>query len=97
MGFDIPEGRARVMMGYGCYEDVIRTLEEVLDGRNYLVGDAFSAADLYLGSHLGFGMQFGTIDKRPAFEQYVQRLDARTAARRAREIDDALMPQQPPA
>jgi glutathione S-transferase len=40
-------------------------------------------------------MQFGTIEKRPAFERYWQRLSARPAAVRARQIDDALMPPKP--
>ncbi len=35
---------------------------------------------------------FGTIEKRPAFERYWQRLTARPAYARARELDDALMP-----
>jgi glutathione S-transferase len=60
----------------------------------YVVGDSFTAADVYLGSGIGFGMQFGMIEKRPAFEQYWQRLSARPAALRAKEIDDALVPPQ---
>jgi glutathione S-transferase len=42
-------------------------------------------------------MQFNGIEKRPVFEDYVARLHARPAAIRAVEIDDALMPAQPPA
>ncbi|MFC7538286.1 hypothetical protein ACFQU2_00905 [Siccirubricoccus deserti] len=41
-------------------------------------------------------MQFGTIEKRPAFEQYWGRIGTRTAALRAKAIDDALLPQQKP-
>jgi glutathione S-transferase len=57
----------------------------------YLVGDRFTAADVYVGSHIGFGLQFGTIEKRPAFERYVIRISARPAAMRAKKIDDDLM------
>jgi hypothetical protein len=39
------------------------------------------------------GSQFGVIEKRPAFERYCQRLSARPAALRAKEIDDALSAQ----
>jgi glutathione S-transferase len=39
-------------------------------------------------------MMFGTIEKRPAFEEYFGRLAARPAAVRAREIDDALIAEQ---
>ena len=52
---------------------------------------------MVVGSHLGFGMQFGTIEKRPAFEQYVARLFARPAALRAKEIDDELAAARQPA
>ena len=91
LGFVVPEGRER-MMGYGTYDDVMNVLEKQLSQQTYLVGDRFSTADLYLGSHLGFGMQFGTIEKRPVFERYWGRLAARPACMRAKEIDDALMP-----
>ena len=77
-------------MGYGRFEDVVNALEGAVSQREYLVGDSFTAADLYVGSGIGFGMQFGTIEKRPAFEQYWGRISARPAAVRAKEIDDAL-------
>ncbi|HEX3429626.1 MAG TPA: glutathione S-transferase family protein [Rhizomicrobium sp.] len=91
-GFVVPEER-KGMAGFGSMEDVLKTLEYAVS-QSYLVGDSFSAADLYLGSHLAWGMQFGTIEKRPAFERYVARLMVRPAAVRAREIDDALMPKK---
>lgn len=89
LGFIVPEGRER-MMGYGTYADVLSALEGAISKGAYLIGDQFTAADVYVGSHIGFGMQFGTIEKRPAFEQYWSRISARPAAQRARQIDDAL-------
>jgi len=62
---------------------------------DYVAGDRFTAADVYVGSHVGWGMEFGTIEKRPAFERYWKRIGARPAAARARAMDDALMPNQP--
>ena len=47
-----------------------------------------------MGSQLGFGMMFGIIGKRSAFEDYVGRIQSRPAAVRAREIDDAAMPKK---
>ena len=91
-GFKVPEER-KGQAGFGSLEDVVNTLEGAVSG-GYLVGDSFTAADLYIGSHLGWGMQFGTIEKRPAFERYVGRFLNRPAAVRAREIDDALMPKK---
>ena len=90
LGFVLPEGRER-MAGYGSFADVMGALEGAVSGGEYLAGDGFTAADLYLGAQLGFGMMFGTVEKRPAFEQYWARLNARPAAVRAREIDDVLM------
>ena len=87
MGFNVPPDKQR-MSGYGSFERVIAVLEDAVSRGPYLVGDAFTAADLYVGSHLGFGLQFGMIAKRPAFERYVDQLQARPAAVRARQIDD---------
>jgi glutathione S-transferase len=90
LGLVVPQERER-MMGYGTVDRALATLEDAVSQGQYLVGDNFSAADLYVGSHLAFGMMFGTIDKRPAFQQYVQRLTARPAFMRAQELDNALI------
>jgi glutathione S-transferase len=88
LGFAVPQERER-MMGYGRLEHVMSTLEAAVSRSDYLVGDSFTAADLYVGSQLGFGMMFGMIEKRPAFERYWQRVSARPACSRAKELDDA--------
>jgi glutathione S-transferase len=87
LGFIVPDGRDR-MMGYGTYEAAVNTLESAVSKAEYLVDGRFSAADVYVGAHIGFGMQFGTLDKRPAFEAYWARLSARPAAKRAKDLDD---------
>ncbi|HMO27999.1 glutathione S-transferase family protein [Enterovirga sp.] len=89
LGFELPPGRER-MAGYGTLALVLDTLEAMLSQAEYVAGGRFSAADLYLGSGLGWGMLFGTVEKRPAFERYWERLAARPAYKRAAEIDDAL-------
>jgi glutathione S-transferase len=91
LGFVVPAER-KPTVGYGELAAMLSMLEDALDGREYLVGDRFSAADVYVGSHIGWGMRFGTIEKRPAFERYFEGLSARPAAVRARQIDEALMP-----
>lgn len=93
LGFVVPPERER-MIGYGRLELVLDTLESAVTQSDYLAGNTFTAADLYVGSHLGFGMMFGMIEKRPAFERYWQRLSDRPACRRARELDDALAANQ---
>lgn len=91
LGVEVPPGRER-MMGYGSYAATLDTLEGAVSAAApYLLGAQFSAADVYVGSHLAFGMQFGTIEKRAAFERYVETLAARPARLRATELDDALV------
>jgi glutathione S-transferase len=90
LGLTVPAGR-EAMMGYGTYELAMQVLEQAVSGGEYLVGDRFSAADVYVGSHIGFGMQFGTLEKRGPFERYWARLSARPAKQRADAIDNALI------
>jgi glutathione S-transferase len=93
LGFVVPPERER-MIGYGNIGQVLKTIEDAVSRDPYLAGDSFTAADLYVGSQIGFGLMFGTIEKRPAFEQYWQRLSSRPACIRAKELDDALVAQQ---
>lgn len=91
MGWEAPEGRER-MLGYGRYADVMAALEYLVSQSDYVAGDRFTAADVYVGSQIGWGLAFGTVEKRPAFERYWARVNDRPAARRALEIDEALTP-----
>lgn len=91
LGIEVPDDK-RPMVGYGSLAEVEAALEHAVKDREYIAGDRFSAADVYVGSQIGWGMQFGTFDKRPAFERYWADLAKRPAAMRAREIDDALLP-----
>ena len=93
LGFEAPEERRR-MVGYGSFQDAMDTLEYALSQGEYVAGDSFSAADVYLGAQVQWGLMFGTIDKRPVFERYAQQMWSRDAAIRAKELDDAAMPPQ---
>jgi glutathione S-transferase len=88
LNFVVPPGRER-MAGYGSYANVMDVLEAAVSGGPYLVGDRFTAADLYLGSQIGFGLMFGILEKRSAFERYYANLAQRPAAIRAAALDDA--------
>jgi glutathione S-transferase len=93
LGVVVPAERTR-MVGYGTREQTLAALEDQLKLSEYIASDRFTAADVYVGSHLGFGMAFGAIDKRPAFERYWGLVSERPAARRAREVDDRLVAEQ---
>lgn len=89
LGVKIEEKQER-MVGYGNYDRVMDTLAGTLASTTWLAGPAFSAADLYVGAQLIWGMQFGTIPKRAEFEDYAARLTQRPAYLAAKAIDMAL-------
>lgn len=93
LGFDVPADKA-MMAGYGSFEAAMDGLEAAVKGKRYIAGDRFSAADVYVGSQIGWGLAFGSIDKRPAFEAYWAGICERPAYLRGKAIDDALMSQQ---
>jgi glutathione S-transferase len=88
---DTPQLQGRV--GYGSLQRVLDTLQSLLSGREWILGDRFSAVDVYLGSQISWGVEFGTMEERPAFKPYIERLRSRPAAHRAKAKDDALLPQ----
>lgn len=86
-GFEPTTERQR-MFGYGNFDLTIDTAANFLDGRDYVTGGKFSAADLYLSSQLGFMMMFGMLEARPAFQSYVARCTGREAYGRAKQRDE---------
>lgn len=91
LGFEVPEDK-QATAGYGSYAVAIAALEKSLPRRGFIVGEQFSAADVYVGSQVGWGLDFGTIEKCPIFEDYAGRARDRDAYRRAAALDDAAMP-----
>lgn len=89
LGFIVPEER-RGIAGYGSFDDVVTVLDGLVSQGDYVLGQTFSAADVYLGSQIGWGLRFGTFPRLASFERYWERISTRPAAARARGIDDAL-------
>lgn len=88
------DGKTSRMAGYGSYEAMVDTLEKAVDAAApWICGDRFTAADVYVGSQVDWGLQFGTLASRPAFEAYAARLRERPAYKRQKEIDNALIAQ----
>jgi glutathione S-transferase len=88
LGFEIPADK-QGMVGYGNYDTVVNTLEKAVSHHPYITGDRFTAADVYVGSHIGWGLRFGTLPARGAFVAYWDRLKDRPAMKRATELDEA--------
>lgn len=90
MGFE-PNEEQQAMVGFGSYQLVLDTVEKELQGKQFLAGNTFSMADIYIASQIGFALQFKSIEARPAFEEYFTRISDREAYRKAAQIDDKLL------
>jgi len=86
-----PDADQQRMAGFGSLPAALDALESAVAGKAFVAGDRFSAADVYVGSQIDWGLQFGTIPSRPAFEAYVAPLRERAAYKRAKEIDNGLI------
>jgi len=96
MGWEPTPERER-MFGYGNFERTIAVLDELLTRRDYVCGNRFTAADVYLGSQIMFPLQFGMLPERESFLGYRDRLQARPAYKRASEMDDEAVRKAQPA
>ena len=87
LGVEVPPDKYR-MVGCGAYEDVMNTLELAVSENRFVAGDQFTAADVYVASHIGWGMQVGTVEKRPHFVEYLSHISERPAFKRALQLDE---------
>ncbi len=88
LGLEAPKER-RGMVGYGTFDRVVRTLAGHLEQTPYFCGNDFSAADVYVGSQIGWGLQFKTLPSEPAFLTYWDRISNRPALARANAAGDS--------
>lgn len=86
-----PDEQQRRMAGYGTYEAVVDVLDAQVASRPFVCGERFTAADVYFGSQVIWGVQFGSLPKRDSFVAYAERLTARPAYGKAKAIDEALI------
>ena len=96
MGFD-PTSEQERMVGYGNYGRVVDVLDRMLGERDYATGDRFTACDVYLGSQVMWGTQFGTLPVLDSFVAYGARLSAREAYKRGKAEDMRLIAEMQPA
>lgn len=90
MGWEVPEERT-ASSGFGSFDLAISTIDSWLQGNDFAAGSRFTMADTYVGSQIAWGLQFGTIEERPSFNAYVERVTQRPAYGEAKAIDAALM------
>jgi glutathione S-transferase len=96
MGWEPTPERER-MFGYGNFDRVVSVLDELFSLRDYVCGDRFTAADVYVGSQIMFPMTFGMLPERDSFVRYRDRLHERAAYQRANEIDEKIIAETQPA
>ena len=87
----VPTAEQQRMVGYGSYDKVVEVFASALASRPYFTGERFTAVDVYAGSQIVWGLQFGSMPKLPVFEAYAARITSREAHKRASAIDDALI------
>ena len=88
-----PAAEKPTALGYGCYEDTVNALERAVKPGPFILGERFSAADVYIGSQIGFGMMMKSLEPRPSFESYMARIADRPAYKRAQEQAEKYMVQ----
>ncbi len=89
-GWEITDENASAV-GCGHIQDTLNTIEQTLAKQPYLCGDQFTTADLLMASYIGWHMMMKVLEPNPVFSQYVERCENREAARRADNLDNALM------
>lgn len=90
VGFEPTAERER-MFGYGNYDLAVNTLAHHLASRDFVCGSRFTAADVYVGSAVLWGVQFGTMPKLDSFAAYADRISQREAYKRGKDEDNQLI------
>ena len=87
----VPTPERERMFGYGNFNKVVAVLDELFTLRDYVCGNRFTAADVYVGSQIMFPMMFKMFPEKDSFVRYRDRLQARDAYKRATDIDEKLI------
>jgi len=74
---------ALVESAKGKWENIAKVLASAIDGRNYIVGDSFTAADIVVGSALGWAQFVRILDGHPKLAAYLQNLQQRPGYQKA--------------
>ena len=80
-----------MMAGFGSFDRTIDALDGWLSAHDYVCGERFTMADVYVGSAVDWGLQFGSIPERDSFKAYAGRCQAREAYQEGKAIDGKLI------
>ncbi len=77
-----PASVPSMSLGYGSYDATLNALEKAVTPGPFVLGERFSAVDVYLASQIGWGLGTKALEARPAFERYSARCTDRPAFQR---------------
>lgn len=92
-----PDAEKEAMAGYGNFDRMMTGLKHLIAGHDFVCGDRFTAADVYFGSQVIWGLGFGSLPSDPLLEAYRDRLELRDAYKRGKDLDNAAMADYAPA
>ena len=74
-----PTEKQKVTAGYGTYDMAVDVLDNWLQDHEFICGERFTMADVYVGSQIDFGTSFSTLPERSGFQSYLTRIREREA------------------
>jgi glutathione S-transferase len=78
-GWEVKAGQA----GWGTYDSMVAAVHSAIAGRDYVLGETFSMADVIFGGSVRYMLRFRLLEATPDLSAYAERLGARPAAQRA--------------
>jgi len=93
MGWEPKDARQEMTVGFGSFDRTVETLDWWLSQHEYVCGSRFTMADVYLGSQVDWGLQFGTLPELASFKTYQARIQSRAPYQAAKAIDMELIAQ----
>jgi len=93
MGWEPKDARQEMTVGFGSFDRVVETLDWWLSQHPFVCGPRFTMADVYVGSQVDWGLQFGTLPSLASFKAYQAALQARPTYQAAKAIDMELIAQ----
>jgi glutathione S-transferase len=86
-----PTPQQEAMAGWGSFERTMNTLDAFLSTTTWICGERFTMADVYVGSAVDWGLNFGILPPRESFVAYAERIQARPSYKAAKAVDNALI------
>lgn len=77
-------------VGWGTYEAMLDATGQAIGAGPWLLGNRFTMADTIVGGTLRFLLTFKMVEARPAFVDYVHRIEARPAMQKALAINEKI-------